>query len=126
MWMWTFGSGFLFTFMLFFYVAGRTADGLLIPFVAVWFALMLIRALVPREKPDEMSEAAYNRATRWSHTVLFAAMWLLLLLFTFDDKLDIVVTKELTMLLVSGALFAACFCRACVFAHHARRGFEDD
>lgn len=126
MWLWVFGSGFLFAFLLCFCVTGHTADGLLIPFVAVWFALMLIRELVPGERPDEMSEAAYNRATRWSHALLLAAMWLILLLLAVGDELGVVMTRWLTMLLISGTLFAVCLCRACFFEYYVRRGFEDD
>ena len=125
-WMWALGSGFFFVFMLRLYVTGHTADGMLIPFVAVWSVLLLIKETVRREKPDEMSEAAYSRAARCSHAILFAAMWLLLLLLAVGDRVGVVMTRALAMLLISGALFAACTCRACVFSYHVRRGFEND
>lgn len=108
---------------------GMAAGALEWAFSAVWLLLIACLALIPRSRPDEMSAAAFARASKYSGRLLFASMWVLLVMLSpFMDGWFEGFTRSLwnLMAFVSGALLAAYLCRVLVFIYFDRRGSEDD
>lgn len=95
-------------------------------FSAVWLVLLVCAVLSARVRPDEMSEAAYNRAAKCANRFLLAAMWVLFLLFSpYMDGWTggFAASRWNLMLYVSGALLASYLLRALAFIYYDRNGF---
>ena len=95
-------------------------------FSAVWLVRLVCAVLSARVGPDEMSEAAYNRAAKCANRFLLAAMWVLFLLFSpYMDGWTggFAASRWNLMLYVSGALLASYLLRALAFIYYDRNGF---
>ena len=131
MWLWVAVSAYAFGLALW-RVCGLPdvfPDVLRRAFGIIWLILLACAVFIPRSRPDEMSEAAYNMAAKYANRFLLAAMWVLFVLLSpyMDGWSDGFATSRWNLMLyVSGVLLASYLLRALAFIYYDRNGFGHD
>ena len=104
-------------------------DALKLIFNTVWLILLACAVFMPRARPDEMSEAAYNIASKYANRFLLVAMWVLFVLLSpYMDSWfgGFASSRWNLMLYVSGVLLASYLLRVLGFIYYDRNGLEHD